>query len=214
LPASIISKVPQKTEVHRPVPTPARRSRLDTETVVAAAENLVDEHGIDAVTMTMLAAELGTRVSSLYNHVASLEDLRSELQVRAIRYLGTDLQRSAMGASGKDGLLKLADTFRSFSLKYPNRYDTMTRPIVDRKRFLEASADAVGALLAMIGSTGVSADEALSGQAAFFAAVHGFAALETSGFFAPPDDRGISIDFDAVYAQVVRGAISAIIEST
>lgn len=43
-------------------PTTERRRRLDREAVVAAAERVLDEHGYDALTMTSLAAELGTRV--------------------------------------------------------------------------------------------------------------------------------------------------------
>lgn len=189
--------------------TPGRRARLDRETVLAAAEALVDQRGIDAVTMTMLAAELGTKVSSLYNHVASLEDLRAELQIRFMRLLGQEIRRAAMGVSGEDGLHKLADTFIAFARAYPQRYDTMTRPIIDRDRFFEASARAVEGLAAMIGSTGIDEDKVLTAQMAFFAALHGYGSLETSGFFSPSQE--FELDFDAVYAQVVRGAVAALL---
>jgi AcrR family transcriptional regulator len=186
-----------------------RRARLDLETVLTAAEVLVDAHGIDAVTMTMLAGELDASVSSLYNHVASLDELRAELQIRAIRLLGKGIRTGAMGVAGEEGLRKLADAFLTFARTYPQRYDTMTRPILDRDRFFEAGADAVEAMAAMIGSAGIVEDAALTAQMAFFAALHGFGSLEASGFFSPTTDREINLD--VVYEQVVRGAVAAML---
>ena len=146
-------------------------------------------------------------MSSLYNHVTSLEDLRSELQIRAMRQLGVELRQAAMGVAGEDGLHALARSFLRFARAHPHRYDAMTRPIADRVRYFEASTDAVQALSAVIGSAGVSADDALPAQMAFFSTLHGFNALEASGFFTPTD--GVDVDFDAVYDQVVRGAVTA-----
>ena len=80
-----------------------RPRRLDRERVVVTAEEIVDRDGYDALSMTLLAGELDTRVSSLYNHVANLEDLRSEVQLRAMRLLGRRVQRAAMGHAGRRG---------------------------------------------------------------------------------------------------------------
>jgi AcrR family transcriptional regulator len=193
-----------------PTDTSVRRARLDHEAVLEAAEALLDDHGIDSITMTMLASELGTKASSLYNHVASLEHLRSELQIRAMRQLGHELRRAAMGVSGDEGLRALAETFLRFARTYPHRYDAMTRPILDREKLFVSSADVIEALAAMVGSAGVPKEGVLNAQMAFFAALHGFNALESSGFFAPDDGR--DIDFDAVYAQLVRGAVSAMLD--
>lgn len=189
--------------------TAIRRQRLDHEAVLTAAETLLDENGIDAVTMTMLASELGTKVSSLYNHVASLDDLRSQLQIRAMRQFGRDLRRAAMGVAGEDGLHALSGTFLRFARTHPHRYDAMTRPSTDRDAFLHAASDAVEALMAVIGSAGVAENDVLTAQMAFFSALHGYNALESSGFFAASDE--VDVDLDAVYAQVVRGAVAAMI---
>jgi len=52
-----------------------RRAPLSRERVVAAAVELADREGIDAVSMRRLGQELGVEAMSLYNHVASKEDL-------------------------------------------------------------------------------------------------------------------------------------------
>lgn len=53
----------------------AKREPLSRERVVAAAVALADEQGEAGVTMRALAARLGVEAMSLYNHVASREDL-------------------------------------------------------------------------------------------------------------------------------------------
>lgn len=190
--------------------SPAPRTRLDRESVIRRAELLVDELGLDEVTMTVLAKTLGTKVSSLYNHVDGLEDLRAEIQVRAMKDLATTMRSRAMGRSGSEGLQDLARAFLEYARAHPHRYAAMTRPIMNREKFFAASAEAVEAAAAMVGSTGLSADESLASQMALFSALHGFASLETSGFFDPLADT--SFDYDSIYGQVVDGAVEAIMK--
>jgi AcrR family transcriptional regulator len=188
-----------------------RRHRLDRESVLSAAEELVDEHGLDAVTMTMLAARLDAKVPSLYNHVQSLEELRGELQIRCMRDLAREVRRAAMGSVGSEGLQRLAATFLAFARAHPHRYAAMTRPIINYDAFVAASAEAVEALAMVIGSTGLTGDEGLTAQMAFFAALHGYVSLETSGFLVPLDED--HFDGNDTYEVVVRGAISAILDA-
>lgn len=190
--------------------TTAPRTRLDRESVIRRAETLVDELGLDEVTMTVLAKTLGTKVSSLYNHVDGLEDLRAEIQVRAMKDLATTMRSRAMGRSGAEGLQDLARAFLAYARAHPHRYAAMTRPIMNREKFFAASAEAVEAAAAMVGSTGLSADESLASQMALFSALHGFASLETSGFFGPLVDT--SFDYDSIYGQVVEGAVETIMK--
>jgi AcrR family transcriptional regulator len=52
-----------------------RRKPLSRERILAAALELVDEQGIDALSMRKLAQSLGYEAMSLYNHVANKDDL-------------------------------------------------------------------------------------------------------------------------------------------
>ncbi len=186
-----------------------RRPRLDQETVLRAAEVLVDRDGYDALTMTLLAAELDTRVSSLYNHVANLEDLRSLIQVRAMRLLGEHVRRAAMGHAGADGLRVLSHQLRAFSHSHPQRYTAITRPPIDREAFFAAAADTIEALAVMVRSAGLPEERLLPTGMAVFAALHGFVSLEVAGYFGEVDD------LDEVYELVIRGAVTAaVLEAT
>src|SRR5215510_9379914 len=52
-----------------------RRRPLSRERILAAALELVDEQGIDALSMRKLGQALGYEAMSLYNHVANKDDL-------------------------------------------------------------------------------------------------------------------------------------------
>ena len=202
-----MSSSPIPTEA---TPSRARRPRLDHETVLQAAEDLVDRSGYDALSMTLLAGELETRVSSLYNHVANLRDLQSEVQVRSMRMLSHQVSRAAMGHSGADGLHELSRSLRDFADRYPQRYSALTRPPINRKDFLEAANGIIEALGVMVRSAGLPEERILSTGMAIFSALHGFVSLEASGYFG-----GVIDDLDGIFEQVVRGAVtSAVLEAT
>ena len=98
------------------------RIGLDSEAVVAAAAELADAEGLEALTLARLAARLGIRAPSLYAHVDGLEDLRLRLAARGARELGGALQEAATGRAGRDALEAVADTYRAYARAYPGSY--------------------------------------------------------------------------------------------
>ena len=54
---------------------PARRRTLDRDAVVAAALRVLDEVGLDELTMRRLADRLGVKAASLYHHVRDKDEL-------------------------------------------------------------------------------------------------------------------------------------------
>jgi AcrR family transcriptional regulator len=176
--------------------TELHRRRNDRSAVLAAAERLVDQQGPDALTMTALAGDLGVKVSSLYNHVSSLEALRGELQNRAMRELGRLLRDEAMGKTGERGLRALAHVLRDFARTHPGRYGLAMHELHDQAGFSEASADAAAAFAAIIGSYGID-DLSLDFQVSAFSALHGVIVLENAGFM-----RG-GLDGDDIFETVL-----------
>ena len=178
------------------------------EDVLLAAEALVDRDGPDALSMSLLAHDLGLRTPSLYNHVSSLEALRGDIQNRAMAEIGSRLRHAAMGKVGEPGLRGLALSLRKFAREHPGRYDLAMRAAYDKEAFDAASRDAIAALAAIISSFGIE-DLAIEAQLTAFAAVHGFITLENSGLISDSFDReGI---FELVLAMLVD-QISALAE--
>jgi AcrR family transcriptional regulator len=171
--------------------------RLDHEQVLRAAEALVDRDGWRELTMTALANELGVKVPSLYNHVENLEALRGELQNRTLRALGVVLNRKVMGRSGPPALEALVEAFRRFAKEHPGRYDLAMQAPADLEEFTAATADAGGAMAAVVRSYGID-DPSFELQLSAFAALHGVVDLEHAGFFPA------FIDTDRVFARVLE----------
>ena len=183
--------------------TTERRARLDRETVVVAAEGIVDRDGYDALSMTLLAAELESRSRRSTTTWTNLEELRSEIQVRAMTLLGRHVQRAAMGRAGADGLKVLSHELRDFALTFPQRYAAITRTPIDRDAFFAAAGEVIEAMGVMVRSTGLPDERILHTGMAIFSALHGFVSLEASGYFDGMDH------LEDVFEQVVRGAVTA-----
>jgi AcrR family transcriptional regulator len=177
------------------------RRRLDRDAVLTAAEAFVDGQGPAALTMTALAGDLGVKVSSLYNHVSSLEALRGELQNRAMRELGIRLRNEAMGKTGERGLRALAHVLRDYGREHPGRYGLAMSEPHDREAFTQASTDAIAAFAAIIGSYGIE-DISLDFQVSAFAALHGVVVLDNVGFL------GGSLDSDRIFETVLDQVVS------
>jgi AcrR family transcriptional regulator len=182
----------------------AGRPRVTREEVLRTAEGCVDERGWDGWAMADLAAELGVRAPSLYTHVRGVDDVRAELQRRAIRQLGAELRQAAMGRTGDDGLRVLADTLRAFAHRHPRRYEGMTRAAVDPEALPAAAADASEALASMMRGLDADDETLTEIQAATFAALHGAVSLEISGFL------GRDVNADRVWSRVVEATISLV----
>lgn len=186
--------------------TETPRRRLDRATVLSAAETLVDRDGSEALTMTALAKAVGVKVSSLYNHVTSLDALRGELQNRTMRELGTLLRNEAMGKTGERGLRALAQALRDYARTHPGRYGLAMSEPHDPEGFTEASADAMAAFAAIIRSYGVD-DVSLDFQVSAFAALHGVIVLDNAGFLTG------SLDGDRTFDLVLGLVVSLLAEA-
>jgi len=95
--------------------TGSRREPLARERVLAAAVELADQRGVEAVSMRKLAAHLGYEVMSLYNHVRNKTDLL-EAMLDAVY---AEVVPPATGLGWKQAVRVLAiDTHRAL-LRHP-----------------------------------------------------------------------------------------------
>lgn len=163
-----------------------RRTRLDADGVVGAAARLADAEGLDAVTLTRLAAELGIRAPSLYAHVDGIPDLRSRLAARGARELTAELQAAAAGRAGRDALAAVADAYRAYALAHPGSYMAMQRVASEDPQAGAAAAALVDVVLAVLRAYGLTGDAAIHAARAVRSALHGFVTLETSEGFGYP----------------------------
>jgi AcrR family transcriptional regulator len=170
----------------------ARRG-LDREQVVDAALAIADTDGLEAVTLARVAAALGVRSPSLYNHVDGRNGLVRGVAARATAELATALRRAATGRAGADAIAAVAQAQRDYALAHPGRYAaTVAAPAPGDTAHEEAAADAVDVLTSVLKGSGLEGDDLIHAVRALRSAVHGFAAIEASGGFGLDVDRDVS----------------------
>jgi AcrR family transcriptional regulator len=93
-----------------PNPPAARRARaLDRDRVIRGARELLEEAGLDELTMRRLAEHLGTKVASLYRHVRD----KDEVLALVAEDLCSELPAVAPDGSWQEQLRALAWSFRA-----------------------------------------------------------------------------------------------------
>jgi AcrR family transcriptional regulator len=176
----------------------SRRQGLDRDRVVAAAAAIADAEGLEAVTLARVAAALGVRSPSLYNHVDGLDGLRRGIALLALRELGDALRDAATGRAGADALVALADAYRLYALAHPGRYALIQVPQrAGDEEALAAAGTVVGAVVGALRAYALTDDDAIHATRAFRAAIHGFVALEDGGGF------GLPLDVDESFRRMV-----------
>ncbi|MGH2948361.1 MAG: TetR/AcrR family transcriptional regulator [Solirubrobacteraceae bacterium] len=95
------------------------RPRLTRERVLVEALRLIDDEGLDALTMRALGNRLGVEAMSIYNHVADKAALRAGI----VELLWEELERSVEeGEDWRDSLRSLARRERALATDHPNAF--------------------------------------------------------------------------------------------
>jgi AcrR family transcriptional regulator len=171
------------------------RAGLGPDAVVAAAAELADAEGLEAVTLAKVAERLGVRSPSLYVHVDGLPDLRRRLAARGAAELAAELQAAAAGRAGRDALAAVAHVYRRYAGEHPGSYAAMQRAADVQDA--DAAARVVGVVVAVLRGYDLEGDDAIHATRIVRAALHGFAALEAGGGF------GIDLPPDETFARLV-----------
>jgi AcrR family transcriptional regulator len=90
---------------------------LTRDAIIRTALRLVDEHGPEALSTNRIAAELGVRGPSLYNHVSGRAEIIDGL--RELLAAEIDLDATAV-RPWTTALIRLAHSYRAAFLKHPN----------------------------------------------------------------------------------------------
>ena len=169
-----------------------RRAGLDKNGVVNAAVEIINNEGMDALTLNRLAGKLGIQPPSLYNHVDGMPGLMRELAMVNVHELQARLSNAAMGKSGADALMGMAQAYRAYIKECPGLYLAGLRAQSSHAakdvELQKAEEGVVIVALAVVGSFGLSGSDALHAVRGLRSLVHGFASLEISGGFGMPLD--------------------------
>ncbi len=161
-------------------PAPARTTDA---AIIAAARDLLDEGGPDAVTMQAVALRVGIRAPSLYKHVASRDALLRAVAEDGIAEIGAALAAAGGGDDPASDLRAMAHAFRAWAHRTPNRYRHVFASSRATDRPPTGLAAAAVAPLLESCATLVGPERALEAARLLTAYVHGFTIMELAEAF-------------------------------
>lgn len=153
--------------------------QLDQELVVATAAEMVDDAGLDALTLKAVAERVGVTQPALYRHVDSLDHVWRLLGLSARTDLAANMAEACIGLSGADAVRAVCHEWRNFGRSYPGRYRSTERAPVAGDAELEAAVQRVLDVLAMaLRGYGMSDEELVHQARLLRSALHGFVSFE------------------------------------
>lgn len=158
---------------------PGRRRTLTTDRVVAAAAELADREGFDALTLTRVAEDLGVQQPALYRHIEGIDDLVRLLGLYGRQELVRRLTDSSVGKSGNDAVAALGNAWRQMVRDHPGLYAATDRYPCKGDAELEEAVDrVVGVLRQALSSFQLTDDQRVHVARSLRSAFHGFSHLE------------------------------------
>jgi AcrR family transcriptional regulator len=177
----------------------SHRVGLDQASVVEAAVKLVDDEGIEQLSLGRLAGRLGVRTPSLYNHVAGLPGLKHDLALYCLRDLLGRLLRATTGKSRTEAIFALANAYRTYGREAPGRYAlTLQAPDPGDQELQAMAQQLVDVLRAVLAPYRLSEEDTIHAIRSLRSIVHGFISLEVAGGF------GLPVDLDASFHWLIN----------
>ncbi|AIQ63958.1 Tetracycline repressor protein class B from transposon Tn10 [compost metagenome] len=170
------------------------RAGLDKSKIVAAAVEIADEQGVEGVTLAALAARLGVRSPSLYNHIDGQNGLRTLLAVHGLNKLGDEIGGASQGLSGSEAIQAMGKGYAEFAKRHPGLYEmTLQAPDGDHPELIEAGERVLKLIIDLLKPYNLDEQAELHAVRGLRSILHGFASLEQKGGFGMPLDTGLSL---------------------
>ena len=170
------------------------RQGLQTEIVVQAAIQLIEENGIAQFSMGELARRLNVKTSSLYNHVESMGKLLETVGMEAVSQLVQVENEAVEGKQGDEALFALAEAYRAFARKHYQLYRViMAFPKWENPMLVQKAGEIVAPILCVLAGYGLTEMQQYHWQRVLRGVMVGFAFHEQAGgFFQFPADENES----------------------
>ena len=173
-----------------------RQAKLNCSEILSSAVALVDERGVEALSMRGLAAELGVEAMSIYNHVPSKDALLDGI----VETVLDEVHAPAGLGTWQETLRELALGYRAAALSHPRVMLLFSSRTVAAPAWRRAVEDTFAALQ----GAGFTADDAVSAYRLFWGFVVGYMQSQLRNAESPGLDAYLAAlpteDFPATHA--------------
>jgi len=161
------------------------RPPLTRDRVIEAALRLMDEEGLEAISMRRVARDVGVEAMSLYHHVADKEDLLAGVVERVM----AEFVVPATPDAGWDRYgREVARAWRRLLTAHPHVMPLLAHS--DQKVVRPHSLRPMEEALRVLREAGLSERDAVQGFHVMGGYIMGFVLLEAGGMFGRSDDHG------------------------
>ena len=131
----------------KPADGPAPRPRLTRRRVIDAAFALVEEHGVEHLSMRTLGASLGVEGMAIYRHVRDKDDLLDAVAARLLEELDLSAARRPR-QSWQQVVRRMVDAWVALADGYPHSFPLLYRDRPPTALDLQPAELVIGSLLA------------------------------------------------------------------
>ncbi|MGF1665061.1 MAG: TetR-like C-terminal domain-containing protein [Acidimicrobiia bacterium] len=180
------------------------RAGLTPAVVAAVAAELLDREPHTPIGFARLAAELGVKPPSLYNHIDGVDELERMIALGGIGELAERCRAAVMGLTGPEALHSLARAYRSYAAEHPGVYPLTQVARPGDPAYEEVAGKLLEAVIALLSGFGLQGEEAVHAARTVRSALHGFALLATNRGF------GLDTDVDASFTWMMQALTTAL----
>ena len=91
------------------------KTKIDKELVIKEAAYIANKMGIENLSLKTLAAQLGVKSPSLYNHVDGLDDLKQQIMLYGWKEMEDRIIQVVIGLTGYDAIRDLCHAFHKYA---------------------------------------------------------------------------------------------------
>jgi AcrR family transcriptional regulator len=167
----------------------ALRAGLDHAVIMQTAVRLVDEYGLEHLTMATLATQLNVRTPTLYHYFHGIAGVRRSLALLGLHQMADYLGHAVMGKAGDEAMIALAFALRDFACEHPGLYEATSRaPESEDPEWQNTGREVVDIGIRALSAYQLTLDDALHAIRILRSIVHGWVSLRIAGGFALPLD--------------------------
>lgn len=173
-------------------------SQVNAEQIVEMASAMIEEQGVEALSLARLATALGVKAPSLYRYFNGRLALLQAVNNRTIHTMTARLHAEAVRISSpRARLVAYIHAYRAFALRYPALYQLLFINPVDDLRPDQALREAFVAPAEEAMTQLVSPEEVITAMRGLWALMHGYVMLELGAHM------WAGGDYDTTFARIV-----------